>query len=172
MIVLLGYMGSGKSLIGKKLAEVLQWPYADLDTLIAQAAGQTIPEIFREKGEIKFRIIESEVLQKELKQPKNQVLALGGGTPCYAGNMDKLLEAPEVTTIYLKTDLDVLVSRLWPERALRPLIAHLNSKEDLKDFVRKHLFDRSPYYMQAQHRIDSSEKTPQQIVAEIVALLF
>lgn len=172
MIVLLGYMGSGKSLIGKKLAEVLQWPYVDLDAIIEQATGQTIPEIFNNKGEIKFRIIESEVLQKELKQPKNQVLALGGGTPCYAGNMDKLRKAPEVTTIYLKTALDVLVSRLWPERAQRPLIAHLNSQEDLKDFVRKHLFDRSPYYMQAQHRIDSSEKTPQQIVAEIVALLF
>lgn len=172
MIVLLGYMGSGKSLIGKKLAEVLQWPYVDLDAIIEQATGQTIPEIFNNKGEIKFRIIESEVLQKELKQPKNQVLALGGGTPCYAGNMDKLRKAPEVTTIYLKTALDVLVSRLWPERAQRPLIAHLNSQEDLKDFVRKHLFDRSPYYMQARHRIDSSEKTPQQIVAEIVALLF
>ena len=172
MIVLLGYMGSGKSLIGKKLAEVLQWPYVDLDAIIEQATGQTIPEIFNNKGEIKFRIIESEVLQKELKQPKNQVLALGGGTPCYAGNMDKLLKAPEVTTIYLKTALDVLVSRLWPERAQRPLIAHLNSQEDLKDFVRKHLFDRSPYYMQAKYRMDTSEMTPQQTVAAIVALLF
>lgn len=172
MIVLLGYMGSGKSLIGKKLAEVLQWPYCDLDVLIEQEAGQSIPEFFKEKGEIKFRILESQVLQDQLSNPKNQVLALGGGTPCYAGNMDKLLAAEGIQTIYLKTQLDTLVNRLWPERAQRPLIAHLENQDDLKDFVRKHLFDRSPYYMQAQLRIDSSEKTPQQIVAEIVALLF
>ena len=75
MIVLLGYMGSGKSLIGKKLAEVLHWPYHDLDTLIEEKAGQSIPEFFEEKGEIKFRILESQVLQEQLSSPKNQVLA-------------------------------------------------------------------------------------------------
>ncbi|MDC7999188.1 shikimate kinase [Gilvibacter sediminis] len=172
MIVLLGYMGSGKSLIGKKLAEVLQWPYCDLDVLIEQEAGQSIPEFFKEKGEIKFRILESQVLQQQLADPKNQVLALGGGTPCYAGNMDKLLAAKGVQTIYLKTQLDTLLQRLWPERAQRPLIAHLENKDDLKDFVRKHLFDRSPYYMQAEHRIDTSEQSAEEVVKAIVAQLF
>ncbi|WP_291187502.1 shikimate kinase [Gilvibacter sp.] len=172
MIVLLGYMGSGKSLIGKKLAEVLNWPYCDLDTLIEEKAGQTIPEFFKEKGEIKFRILESQVLEKQLSTPENKVLALGGGTPCYAGNMDKLLAAADVQAIYLKTHLDTLVDRLWPERAGRPLIAHLNNHEDLKDFVRKHLFDRSPYYMQAKHRIDTSEQSAEEVVKAIVAQLF
>ena len=172
MIVLLGYMGSGKSLIGKKLAAVLNWEFTDLDALIEQKAGMSIPEIFEQQGEIKFRILESKVLQEFITQNPNGVLALGGGTPCYAGNMDRLVSAANTQTIYLKTQLETLVERLWPERQQRPLIAHLDSKEDLKDFIRKHLFDRNPYYMQAELRLDTSELGPDEVVEEIVGRLF
>ena len=172
MIVLLGYMGSGKSLIGKKLAQILQLPYEDLDSLIEDEAQMNISEIFAQKGEIQFRILESKVLLQAIEKGHNAVLALGGGTPCYAGNMDKLLAAPKVTSIYLKTHLDTLVDRLWPEREGRPMISHLDTQEDLKDFIRKHLFDRSPYYMQAQYKVDTSENTPDEVVKEIVARLF
>ena len=100
------------------------------------------------------------------------MLALGGGTPCYAANMDQLLSAEGVQTIYLKTNLDTLVKRLWPEIAKRPLVAHVSTKEELKDFIRKHLFDRSPYYMQAEKKVDTSVKSPDEIVEDIVGSLF
>lgn len=172
MIVLLGYMGSGKSLIGKKLAAVLQQDFFDLDQLIEQKTGLSIPQIFAKQGEIKFRILEAEVLNDHISKTNKGVLALGGGTPCYAANMDRLLSAADVKTIYLKTDLDTLVQRLWPEKSQRPLIAHLSTREDLLDFIRKHLFDRSPYYMQAEMRVDTSVKSPDEIVEDIVGGLF
>lgn len=172
MIVLLGYMGSGKSLIGKKLARIINQPYLDLDQLIEEAEGITVSQIFSQKGEIAFRKSEAKVLQTTLDDHTQGVLALGGGTPCYAGNMDRILKAEGVVSIYLKANLEVLVERLWSERQQRPLIAHTTDRESLKDFIRKHLFDRSPYYMQANLRIDTSRQSPDEVVAKIVAELF
>lgn len=171
-LLLIGYMGSGKSLIGKMLAQAMQLPFYDLDTLIESNYGAPIPTIFSEKGEIYFRKLEAKILRETLESNQNCVVALGGGTPCYAQNMQAINAKQDAFSIYLQTDLPVLVERLLSELKSRPLIAHLKSKEDLTDFVRKHLFDRSPYYMEAKLKIKTSAFTPAQVVEKIVLQLF
>lgn len=166
---LIGYMGSGKSSLGKLLATELKIPFYDLDAYIEGQENQTIADIFKTKGEIYFRRLEHEKLKELLKENVNMVLALGGGTPCYAGNMDLLLE--NGTSIYLQYPLEVLVDRLWLAKEQRPVIAHLGTKELLEDFVRKHLFERAPYYMQATHKIKLEQGTLKEAVHELQVLL-
>lgn len=166
---LIGYMGSGKSSLGKLLAEGLKIPFYDLDTYIEEQENQTIIEIFNTKGEIYFRRLEHERLKELLKKTEPMVLALGGGTPCYAGNMDLLLE--NGTSIYLQYPLEVLVDRLWLAKEQRPVIAHLKTKSLLEDFVRKHLFERAPYYMQATHIVKLERETLEETVQRLQVLL-
>lgn len=112
------------------------------------------------------------MLKDILKNEKNVLLSTGGGTPCYGGLMDFMKDSEDVLTVYLKTSLDVLTQRLFPERQDRPLIAHLETQEDLKDFIRKHLFERSWFYNQSDIVVDTSEGTPEEIVEGIVVQLF
>jgi len=151
-LVLLGYMASGKSTIGKKLSKKMNIPFIDLDTEIIQRSGMSIPEIFKLKGEIYFRKLESEVLQILLNEEKELIIALGGGTPCYGNNMKEILK--KATSIYLKGSLNYMVDRLSnPKRkSKRPLIAHID-QNDLKEFIAKHLFERNNYYNKANYTI-------------------
>lgn len=171
-ILLVGYMGSGKSSVGKKLAEVLKIPFMDLDSEIEKTEGVTLPKIFSEKGEIYFRKVENEVLKKLLEHPNNFVLATGGGTPCYADSMDYILKKQDVVSIYLRTPLKVLVSRLMLEKDERPLLNHINSENELEDFIRKHLFERAFYYNQASVTIDVASESVAETVEKIILKLF
>ena len=146
-IVLLGYMGCGKSTIGRRLAERLKLRFFDLDELIEEQEGQQISELFASKGELYFRKTEAEVLRSFVAEKDNFVLALGGGTPCYANNMDFLLEQ-HLKTVYLKVQLKTLVERLRDQKEQRPLISSLNESE-LTEFIAKHLFERRFYYEKA-----------------------
>jgi len=168
MIVLSGYMGSGKSVIGKELARKLNYSFVDLDEEIEKNQGMKIPEIFSSKGEIYFRKIEIEVLKSCLKLEENTILALGGGTPCYGQNLEMIKKNPDTRLIYLKVDLKTLTARLFPEKNHRPLISNIKNKEQLDDFLRKHLFERQFYYMQSDFIIDATTDTPQQITNEII----
>ncbi len=171
-IVLLGYMGSGKSLIGRDLAQERKLEYLDLDDYIENQEKKTISQVFEEKGEIYFRKIESIYLKEVLDIQNNTVISLGGGTPCFAGNLDIIKNKKGVKSIYLHTSLDELTQRLFVERGKRPIIAHLETKEGLKDFIRKHLFERSFYYNQADYKVVTDQKDKNQITEEIVSLLF
>ena len=164
-IVLLGYMGSGKSRIGSELAEHLGLPFTDLDAHIESEVGMPIREIFAKKGEVFFRRQEHALLKELLASRESRVLSLGGGTPAYAGNMD-LVEAATPHTFYLQNSIAALVARLERERADRPLIAHI-PPEELYDFIGKHLFDRVPFYTRATHTVPCDGKSPAEIVAEI-----
>ena len=166
-IVLSGYMGSGKTAVGRALAEELQLPFLDLDEEIEVDEGRDIPEIFKSLGEIYFRRKETEVLQSLLDSEKDFVLSLGGGTPCYGKNLQLIKQAEKTTLIYLKTSLEELKRRLWKEKGSRPLIQQLESPEILEDFIRKHLFERSFYYNQSDLIIPTDEKKIVEIVAEI-----
>ena len=146
-IVLLGYMGCGKSTIGRRLAERLKLRFFDLDELIEEQEGQQISELFASKGELYFRKTEAEVLRSFIAENDNFVLALGGGTPCYANNMDFLLEQ-HLKTVYLKAQLKTLVERLRDQKEQRPLISSFNESE-LTEFIAKHLFERRYYYEKA-----------------------
>jgi len=172
IIILLGYMGSGKSLVGKTLASKLSFPFIDLDSYIEHIEQKTISDIFSSKGEIYFRKVEKKYLTNIIETKNNYVLATGGGTPCYANNMKLLLNNDSIITIYLKTDLEILVDRLFIEKENRPLISHIGSKSVLSDFIRKHLFERMHFYNQATIIVNTKRNKPEEIVEEIVSKLF
>lgn len=167
IIVLCGYMGSGKSLIGRKLANELGFSFQDLDDEIEKEEKMKISQIFSEKGEIAFRKIEIDVLERRLKSEKNLVLALGGGTPCYGNNLETIKSNPDTHMIYLKVNLDTLTQRLFSERAKRPLLHEMDNEDKLYDYIRKHLFERQYYYMQSDFFVEASAKTPAEIVTAI-----
>ncbi len=165
-------MGSGKSSVGEKLAEVLGFSFKDLDSEIEIQENCNITEIFSKKGEIYFRKIENEVLKKILSQSGNLILSTGGGTPCYSDSMDFISAQKEVVSIYLKVPLTVLVARLFPERDSRPLLAHLKTEDEINDFIRKHLFERAFYYNQANVIVENSSNNIAETVEKIVLKLF
>ncbi|MFK7050651.1 MULTISPECIES: shikimate kinase [Flavobacterium] len=167
-IVLVGYMGSGKSSVGRVLARKLALEFIDLDDFIVQKEGKSIKEIFDTEGEIYFRKLEHIVLKDLLLKKESFVLSLGGGTPCYAGN-DLLLQGDAVNSVYLKASIQLLVERLVIEADKRPLIAGLN-KEEMNEFVAKHLFDRSYYYNSCKKIVSVDNKTIDEISDELVRL--
>ncbi|MEZ4778293.1 MAG: shikimate kinase [Flavobacteriaceae bacterium] len=171
-LVLLGYMGSGKSSIGKALSQVIGVPFQDLDAFIEKEEGVSIPALFETKGEIYFRKKEAFLLQQILSENTSLILATGGGTPCYGNIMNELLASENVLTLFLKCSVDTLTERLWKEKDKRPLIVHLNSKELLNDFIRKHLFERNYYYNQAHVIINCDELSEKELVEKIVLQLF
>lgn len=164
-IVLLGYMGSGKSAVGKELAEIVSVPFIDLDTYIEEKEKMPISDIFEAKGELYFRKLEKHYLEKLLKEEAGKVLSLGGGTPCYYQNMETIAEHKS-KTFYLQASVGTLVRRLLSEQDKRPLIAHLNP-EELPEFIGKHLFERSSFYRKAQHIITVDDVTIAEIVKKI-----
>lgn len=164
-------MGSGKSTIGRKLSEVVNFDLIDLDDYIQKKENLTIRQIFETKGEIYFRKKEF-IYLNELLQQDDIILSLGGGTPCYGGNMEAILNAEHARSIYLKSSILNLVKRLNSEKSKRPLIAHLKTDEELTEFVGKHLFERSFYYNQSNQTIVTDNKSIEEITEEIVASLF
>ena len=171
-IILLGYMGSGKSSVGKLLSKILHYEFADLDTYIESSEEDVITDIFNKRSEIYFRGKEAAVLMDLLSEKNKLVLASGGGTHCYGTVMDDLLAEENVVTIYLKNSLETLKDRLFEERKNRPLIAHLHTKDLLNDFIRKHLFERSFYYQKATIILECDALSVKEIVEKIIGKLF
>lgn len=170
-IVLCGYMGSGKSQVGRLLASKLGLVFFDLDDQIEKNQQKSIKKIFSEKGEIFFRKKENEVLKELLNAPENFILSLGGGAPCYADNLEILKNNKEVRLIYLKVELNELTKRLFNEKEKRPLISGQESRESLNDFIRKHLFERQYYYLQSDIILDVSELSIEETVNSLVKQL-
>ncbi|TDD75269.1 shikimate kinase [Flavobacterium caseinilyticum] len=168
-IILLGYMGCGKSTIADKLSKTISIRFVDLDKKIEEKTNLSINDIFKKYGEIYFRKVEREVFIELLHSPQQLIIGLGGGTPCYANNHE-LLKNENVVSIYLKASIETLFSRLISNRSKRPLIAS-KSDEEMKEFIAKHLFDRSFYYNQAQYKVSVDDKTVDQTVLDIVAIL-
>lgn len=164
-------MGSGKSTVGQHLANVLNIPFYDLDLEIEKELNKTIPEIFNDKGEIYFRQTEYRVLVKRLEATNNYVLALGGGTPCYGNVMQFIKKRDDVVSIFLQMPFQELTERLFSEITKRPLISHLKTKEDLSDFIRKHLFERNFYYNQSEYKVKANAGV-EKVVSEILVQLF
>jgi shikimate kinase len=171
-IILMGYMGSGKSTIGLQLANILGFTFVDLDAYIEAKESSSIPELFKSKGEIYFRKKESSYLKELLNTNESSVIALGGGTPCYGINLQLILETDNAKSVYLKLSIPSLVKRLELEKSKRPLISHLKTQEELTEFIGKHLFERSPYYSQANEIIIADEKSVDDIVEAIILKLF
>ncbi|MFB0911236.1 MAG: shikimate kinase [Flavobacterium sp.] len=168
-IILLGYMGCGKSTIAKELSKTVKVPFVDLDTYIEKKAGLSINAIFEMKGEIKFRKMEHEAFVELLNAPGNVIIGLGGGTPCYANNHE-LLNGKDVLSIYLRASIETLFNRLVVNKSKRPLLAS-KSDAEMKEFIAVHLFERSFYYNQAQYKVAVDGKTVEQTVLDITAIL-
>lgn len=169
-IVLIGYMGCGKSSVGRKLALRKQMTYLDLDDYIENKEGQSITAIFQEKGEVYFRKIETTYLNECLNELSNTVLSLGGGTPCFGTNMQSIMNAENALSVYLQASIGELSKRLYKERVKRPLIAHTKSMDELSEFIAKHVFERLDFYAQAKYTIKTDKKELSEIVVEIESL--
>ncbi len=169
-IVLLGYMGSGKSAIGKPLAKLTSLPCIDLDDFIMESENMPIGQIFSEKGEIYFRKKEHQYLSELLSSPGRKIISLGGGTPCYHDNI-LLLKKREIVSFYLKASIETLLNRLKPEIDKRPILQRFSTPEELTEFIAKHLFERQFYYNQADFTIQTDHKDATKIAEEIAILM-
>ena len=149
-IFLIGFMGAGKSSVGKKLAQSLHYRFVDLDELIKKKNIKSIPEIFELEGEEVFRIAEQQALHS-LKDETKIVVATGGGCPAFDNNMEWMNTHGK--TIYLNCSLGVLFHRIAPLKKQRPLIAHLDDV-DIMDFMVTTLKERSEYYEKANFVVD------------------
>ena len=149
-IYLIGFMGSGKSTTGKKLATQLGWTFVDLDDKVEQNTGLSISKIFSEKGEDYFREIEAGQL-RSLESTGNLVIATGGGTPCFNDNMDLMKKSG--LTIYLKMTPPQLRKRLYGSSEKRPLIKNLNS-DQLLTFIKERLVLREKWYNRSEIIVD------------------
>ena len=164
-------MGSGKSTIGAKLSKVLNYSFVDLDKFIEENEGYPIQKIFEIKGEIYFRQQERNYLELLLDNSEEMVLSLGGGTPCYYDTMDYIVSYNGVKSFYLNTGIDNLASRLKNQKSIRPLLSHIENINVIKEFISKHLFERSLFYKKANFQISTDGKTSDKIVDEIVGKL-
>lgn len=168
MIVLLGYMGCGKSTIGKLLASRAGVQFIDFDDFIEKNEGKSISAIFQQHGEVYFRKKEHQYLNDLLHSAPDAVISLGGGTPCFGNNMDLLLES-KAKVVYLKAKIETLTQRLLKEKAHRPLIKDIPDAE-LEEFIRKHLFERNFFYLQAPVKIEVDTLTAKEVVDQLESL--
>lgn len=168
-LLLLGYMGCGKSAVGRFLAEKQGIPFVDLDAFIEKKEGLGISELFALKGEIYFRRKEREYLDELLKQDAPMVISLGGGTPCFGDTM-QMLTGSGNSVVFLKASVQTLVERLEKEKEHRPLLKNLQTV-DLEEFIRKHLFERNQFYMQAPHKVAVDDRSVEAIAEEVAQYL-
>lgn len=143
-------MGSGKTRWGRALAQNLGCPFIDLDAEIQEKERKSIPEIFAESGESGFRELEQKYL-RDLADFPPSIVATGGGTPCFFGNMDWMKK--NGTTVYLKTPPEILLERLKNARAQRPLLSNVG-KGELRAFIQNRLQEREPVYLQADFTLE------------------
>ncbi|RED45980.1 shikimate kinase [Seonamhaeicola aphaedonensis] len=171
VVVLIGYMGSGKSSIGRRLSKKLDFDLIDLDDFIEEKENASVKEIFESKGEIYFRKKETEYLKQLLETDKNLILSLGGGTPCFGNNMDIILSNKYAKSIYLKSSIPKLAKKLIKKKAKRPLIAHIQTEDALAEFIGKHIFERMPFYNRAEYVVNTDDKSKDKITKEVMKLL-
>ena len=151
-IILIGYMGAGKTTIGKALSKELGVIFYDLDWYIESRMRKTVSEIFAERGEEGFRKIEYNMLH-ELAEFEDVIISCGGGTPCFFDNMDYLNQQGQV--VYLKAEPEVLYKHLQMAKVERPLLKG-KSKEELLKFIKEQLEKREPFYTKARYTLDVS----------------
>ena len=161
---IVGFMGSGKSFVGKKLSEKLQLNFIDLDHYIEQIENRPISDIFYKEGEDYFRKLELKYFTSILKK-ENTIISLGGGTPTHNKIMKLITESG--TSFYLKCNTKTILRRLVKSNKNRPLIKNL-SEENLKKYINKKLSERSNFYEKADYIISNNNDEG---IYEIINLL-
>ena len=151
-IIIIGYMGSGKTTVGHALSQELGLPFYDLDWYIETRMHRTVKQIFDEKGEEGFRKIEHNLLH-EVAEFEDVIISCGGGTPCFFDNIDCINRQGE--TVYLKCTTDVLYKHLKMGKTVRPLLLN-KTPDEVKTFIEAQLKQREPFYAKAKHIVDVS----------------
>ena len=151
-IILIGYMGAGKTTVGKALSKELGIIFYDLDWYIESRMRKSVAQIFAERGEEGFRVIERNMLH-EVAEFEDVVISCGGGTPCFFDNMDYLNQQAQV--VFLRCEPEVLKEHLLMGKGDRPLLKG-KSAEELIGFIRQQLEYREPYYLKAKYTLDVS----------------
>ena len=164
MIYLIGYMGAGKTTITKLLANELHLPFYDTDKEIEEKQNRSVSDIFKNDGELHFRMLETELL-KNISQ--NSIIACGGGLPIHNNNMG-LINSKGIS-IYLKASNKCLFSRLKKEKKTRPLIEN-KTDEELDVYIKNELQKRSPFYNLANYIISIDNKKTDKVLREINSL--
>ena len=149
-IILIGYMGSGKTTVGKALSKETGMMFYDLDWYIESRMRKSVSQIFAEKGEEGFRKIEYNMLH-EVAEFEEVIISCGGGTPCFFDNMDYLNQQGDV--VYLKATPETLYKHLLMAKVERPLLKD-KSPEELIAYITEHLKERAPFYEKARYTLD------------------
>jgi len=164
-IALIGFMGAGKTAVGRALAEKLGKKFIEMDSLIEQKAGKSIPEIFQQDGEIAFREIEIEVV-KEVSRGKNLVIACGGGVVLNKINIDRLRE--ESIIVYLTASPRAVLKRISNDAEVRPLLKVDNPSSTIRELLRF----RKPFYERAADiKVATSNLDINSVVEQIITKL-
>lgn len=166
-VYLIGYMGCGKTTIGKRLAKSLGWDVIDMDSRIENRYRKTIPDIFASEGEESFRKKERFILE-ELSALENVVVSTGGGAPCFFDNIDVMNSSG--LCVYIRMTPEALAARLKNAKANRPLLKD-KTEEELTNFIKEQLEKRRAFYEQARYVIDNDNGTPEEAAAKIAELL-
>ena len=149
-IILIGYMGSGKTTVGKALSKETGMMFYDLDWYIESRMRKSVSQIFAEKGEEKFRQMEYNMLH-EVAEFEDVIISCGGGTPCFFDNMDYLNQQGDV--VYLKATPETLYKHLLMAKVERPLLKG-KSPDELIASITEHLKEREPFYEKARYTLD------------------
>ncbi|NDF60776.1 MAG: AAA family ATPase [Crocinitomicaceae bacterium] len=149
LIYLIGFMGCGKSTLGKKVANKIHYEFIDLDQLIEERTSSSISDIFQKKGEEFFRVLEHQIIV-EISKAKNTIIALGGGTPCYFNNLEIINETG--VSLYLERPAKELYQRIKNAKDTRPLVRS-KSDEELLEFIEKLLTERSFHYQRSTYTV-------------------
>ena len=165
MLYLIGFMGVGKTTIGKQIAALNKVIFIDTDSQIEKETSKSIKEIFETDGEIAFRKLETDTIRSINRKA---IIACGGGLPAHNNNIEYLKH--KGTVIYLKASTETLIKRLEKNKNKRPLISKLTN-DKLLEFIRKILKEREKTFKQADYTIETDNKTVKEVLREINSLL-
>ncbi|MBR3702300.1 MAG: shikimate kinase [Alistipes sp.] len=168
-LFLVGYMGCGKSSLGRKIAKRAEMRFVDMDSVIEEREGASVSDIFRYEGEEYFRGKERELIEEVALAADDVVVSTGGGVPTWQDNMSRMNEIGEV--VYLRRTAERIASRLSPHgRQKRPKLRGLND-EELVRFMRENMAEREPFYSQARYCIDCDNLSDEELIEKIVSIL-
>jgi shikimate kinase len=163
-IYLIGFMGTGKSSVGKILASELGADFVDTDKMVEDKTGRKIADIFEESSEEEFRRLESDVL-REITERRGLVVSTGGGIVVSRGNLELMKQSGLVVTLI--ADVSTIMERISKDDTKRPLL----EVDDPFEEIKKLLFDRASFYINAHHIVETSDITPREAAGQILGFL-